>query len=101
VNSDLKNKTVLVTGASRGIGRAIAVKFADLGARVLIHFHQNKDAADVLSGPEGDSIRAQSPMGRAAKAEEVAGAVAFLACEGTDYMTGCIIDVNGASYLRS
>lgn len=58
-------------------------------------------AADALSGPEGDSIRNQSPLGRVAEAEEVAYAVLFLASEGAEFMTGAIIDVNGASYLRS
>ena len=254
MNRDLTNKTVLVTGASGGIGRAIAVEFSNLGARVLVHYHQNRVAAEetmriltgdghmlvqsdlsnfdglkklsedlfnetggihvlinnagiyvsqpvntsdyeawqtgwentintnllgpahltfavarqmmqngggkiinissrgafrgepkapaygaskaglnafsqsmaqalaphnifvyvvapgfvdagmaaeTLSGSGGAAIRAQSPMGRAAMPEEVARAAAFLASEGTDYMTGCIIDVNGASYLRS
>jgi 3-oxoacyl-[acyl-carrier protein] reductase len=54
-----------------------------------------------LSGPKGDEIRGQSPLGRAASPEEVAGTVVFLASEGTDYLTGCIVDINGASYLRS
>jgi NAD(P)-dependent dehydrogenase (short-subunit alcohol dehydrogenase family) len=48
-----------------------------------------------------DSIRQQSPLGRIATPEEVANAVVFLASEGTDYMTGCILDINGASYLRT
>ena len=55
----------------------------------------------VLDSPEGDSIRAQSPLGRVAKPEEVAYAVLFLASEGSEFSTGTIIDVNGASYLRS
>jgi NAD(P)-dependent dehydrogenase (short-subunit alcohol dehydrogenase family) len=54
-----------------------------------------------LSGPDGDAILSQSPMGRVALPEEVAAAVVFLASPGTDFMTGCILDVNGASYLRS
>ncbi len=54
-----------------------------------------------LSGPKGDAIRAQSPLGRVASPEEVARTVVFLASEGTDYLTGCIVDINGASYLRS
>lgn len=58
-------------------------------------------AARVLDGPNGDAIRAQSPIGRVAKPEEVAHAVLFLASEGSEFSTGTIIDVNGASYLRS
>ena len=58
-------------------------------------------AVEALSSPEGDAIRNQSPMGRVAKPEEVAEAVVFLASQGTDFMTGCILDVNGASYLRT
>jgi NAD(P)-dependent dehydrogenase (short-subunit alcohol dehydrogenase family) len=58
-------------------------------------------ARERLAGPEGDAIRAQSPLGRVARPEEVAHAVAFLASEGAEFATGTIIDVNGASYLRS
>jgi NAD(P)-dependent dehydrogenase (short-subunit alcohol dehydrogenase family) len=58
-------------------------------------------AARVLDGPNGDTVRAQSPLGRVAKPEEVAHAVVFLASEGSEFSTGTIIDVNGASYLRS
>lgn len=42
---DFSNKTALVTGASRGIGRSIALAFARQGADVAVHFHQNEDAA--------------------------------------------------------
>ncbi len=48
-----------------------------------------------------DDILAQSPFGRIAKPEEVAAAVMFLASEGAEFSTGAIIDVNGASYLRT
>ncbi|MCB1034453.1 MAG: SDR family oxidoreductase [Acidobacteria bacterium] len=58
-------------------------------------------AAPYLAGPGGDEIRAQIPLGRPATPEEVARAVCFLASPGTDSMTGCILDVNGASYLRT
>lgn len=54
-----------------------------------------------LAGEQGRAIRAQSPLGRVAKPEEVAHAVLFLASEGAEFTTGTIIDVNGASYLRS
>ena len=58
-------------------------------------------AAEKLAGPMGDDIRSQSPLGRVARPEEVANAVIFLASEGAEFSTGTIIDVNGASYLRS
>ena len=63
-------KVVLVTGASRGIGRAAARLFAAAGNRV-------------------------------AQPKEIARTLVFLGTEAPDFLTGCIIDVNGASYLRS
>jgi NAD(P)-dependent dehydrogenase (short-subunit alcohol dehydrogenase family) len=58
-------------------------------------------AAPFLHGPGGDAIRAQSPLNRAATPEEVARVVAFLASPGAESTTGAIVDVNGASYLRT
>lgn len=56
---------------------------------------------NALSGPKGESIRNQSPLARVATPEEIAGTVLFLASEGSEYLTGAIVDINGASYLRS
>lgn len=42
----LKDKAALVTGASRGIGRAIALEFAQRGASVMINYNQSPAAAD-------------------------------------------------------
>jgi NAD(P)-dependent dehydrogenase (short-subunit alcohol dehydrogenase family) len=64
-------------------------------------FVETDMATDFLAGPEGDAIRSQSPLGRVARPEEVAQAVLFLASGRSDFTTGCIIDVNGASYLRT
>lgn len=58
-------------------------------------------AKAILASEKGDHIRQQSPLGRVAYPEEVAKAILFLASEGTEFMTGAILDVNGASYLRS
>jgi 3-oxoacyl-[acyl-carrier protein] reductase len=57
-------------------------------------------ATPFLQGAEGDAIRSQSPLGRLGEPQEIARTALFLASEGTDYLTGCIIDANGASYLR-
>jgi NAD(P)-dependent dehydrogenase (short-subunit alcohol dehydrogenase family) len=54
-----------------------------------------------LTGAAGDEVRQQSPLGRAARPEEIARVVSFLAVDGTPQLTGCIVDANGASYLRS
>jgi len=64
-------------------------------------FVETEMGARVLDGPLGDSVRAQSPLNRVAHPEEVAYAVLFLASAGSEFSTGTIIDVNGASYLRS
>ncbi len=64
-------------------------------------FVETEMTAPLLFGPQGDSIRNQSPLGRVGRAEEIARTVVFLASEGTEYLTGCIVDINGASYLRT
>jgi NAD(P)-dependent dehydrogenase (short-subunit alcohol dehydrogenase family) len=58
-------------------------------------------AAGHLSGPEGAAILAQHPLGRVNRSEEVAQATVHCALDAPAAMTGCIIDVNGASYLRT
>ena len=48
-----------------------------------------------------DEVRAQSPLNRVAKPQEIADTALWLAAGDNEFLTGCIIDVNGASYLRS
>jgi NAD(P)-dependent dehydrogenase (short-subunit alcohol dehydrogenase family) len=57
-------------------------------------------AADTLAGPRGASIRAESPLGRVARPEDVAAAVLYLASSEAEMASGTVLDVNGASYLR-
>jgi len=64
-------------------------------------FVQTEMAREVLDGPGGDAVRAQSPFGRVADPAEVASAVLWLASPEARFSTGTIVDVNGASYLRS
>lgn len=64
-------------------------------------FVETDMAREDLQGQSGEEIRNQSPLKRVARPEEVAYPVLFLASEGAEFSTGTIIDVNGASYLRS
>jgi NAD(P)-dependent dehydrogenase (short-subunit alcohol dehydrogenase family) len=58
-------------------------------------------ATDMAEGQVPADIAAQSPLNRIAHPDEIARAVVFLASEGTDFLTGAIVDANGASYLRT
>ncbi|MDX3003922.1 SDR family NAD(P)-dependent oxidoreductase [Kribbella solani] len=53
-----------------------------------------------LTGPGGDAIRAQSPFGRVATAEEVGQAIHWLASPEANWASGAVLDYNGASYLH-
>jgi 3-oxoacyl-[acyl-carrier protein] reductase len=95
-------------GASKAglnaMGQSLAQALAPHG--VFVHtvapgFVETERVAPRLTGPAGEAIRQQSPLGRVAKPDEVARTVLFLAAPGTEFLTGCIVDVNGASYLRT
>jgi 3-oxoacyl-[acyl-carrier protein] reductase len=58
-------------------------------------------AADRLAGPDGDRIRAESGFGRVGQPAEIAAAVLYLASAQAEWASGTILDLNGASYLRS
>lgn len=95
-------------GASKAglnsMSQSLAVALAPHGIFVGVvapGFVDTDMAAESLAGAKGDAIRQQSPLGRVGRPQEIANAVLFLASEGIDFATGAIIDVNGASYLRS
>jgi 3-oxoacyl-[acyl-carrier protein] reductase len=75
----LQNKTALVTGASRGIGRATAAALAEAGAHVLVHYGRSKREAESLvaeiqrKGGRADAISADlaTPEGAALLAKQV------------------------------
>lgn len=55
---ELSGKISLVTGGSRGIGKAIAMALAESGSDVVVDFHHNKDKADeVVSACQGLGVR--------------------------------------------
>ena len=57
-------------------------------------------AEEYLSSRGGDKLLADIPLGRVASPEEVANAVAYLALEAPASMTGAVLDIHGASYVR-
>jgi len=57
-------------------------------------------AEDYLSSRGGAALLADIPLGRVAEPAEVGAAVRFLALEAPASMTGSVIDINGASYVR-
>jgi 3-oxoacyl-[acyl-carrier protein] reductase len=75
----LENKTALVTGASKGIGRATAAALAKAGAHVLVHYGRSKQGAESLvaeirtRGGKADAISADlgTPEGAALLATQV------------------------------
>lgn len=75
----LEGKTALITGASRGLGRAIAEEYAALGALVAINYASNDEAArDTLGAIEGKGGKAfliKSAQGSYEAAEELTGAL--------------------------
>ncbi|HVC39908.1 MAG TPA: SDR family oxidoreductase [Candidatus Dormibacteraeota bacterium] len=54
-----------------------------------------------LKRPRGNEILTQSPFGRMARPEEVAAAAVFFASPEAEFTSGAVLDVNGASYLRT
>jgi NAD(P)-dependent dehydrogenase (short-subunit alcohol dehydrogenase family) len=62
-------------------------------------------ATDMSSGelqrPGGSEILQQSPFGRMARPEEIAAAAVFFASPEAEFTSGAVLDINGASYLRT
>jgi 3-oxoacyl-[acyl-carrier protein] reductase len=83
---DLKGKRALITGASTGIGAAVAREFARLGVRVAVHGNRNGEAAQALAAEIGGAGKAApvvlgdvSDAAQAARvAEEAAAALGGL-----------------------
>ncbi len=95
-------------GASKAglnaLGQSLAVALGPLGIHVVTvapGWVPTDMTAAYLEGPAGEAIRAQSPLGRTATCDEVAQVVLLAVSGKADAMTGGIVDVNGASYLRS
>ncbi|HET8599714.1 MAG TPA: SDR family oxidoreductase [Segeticoccus sp.] len=94
-------------GASKAglhaFGQSMAIALAPHGISVVSlapGFIATDMGAPVLDGPEGPAVRAQSPFNRVASPEEVARALVALAEPAAEWVSGAVVDFNGASYLR-
>jgi 3-oxoacyl-[acyl-carrier protein] reductase len=71
----LEGRTAIVTGGSRGIGRACAVRLAAEGAKVAVVYNSNKEAADTLvaelAGRGGQAQALQADVRDAKRAQEI------------------------------
>ncbi|TDC26275.1 SDR family oxidoreductase [Micromonospora sp. 15K316] len=95
-------------GASKAgmnaMGQSLAVALAPYGiavAMVAPGFVETDMTNEHLKAERGAAVRAQSPFNRIARPDEIAAAVHWLASPEAEWATGTIVDLNGASYLRS
>ncbi len=95
-------------GASKAglnaLGQSLAVALAPHGisiATVAPGWVATDMYNQELKRPRGEEIQRQSPFGRVATPEEVAAAIFYLASPEARFSSGAILDVNGASYLRT
>jgi NAD(P)-dependent dehydrogenase (short-subunit alcohol dehydrogenase family) len=90
--------------AMNSMGQSLAVALAPYGiavAAVAPGYIETDMTNEHLKSERGDAIRAQSPYRRVAQPEEIAAAVHWLASPEAQWASGTIVDLNGASYLRT
>ena len=76
---DLKNKVVLITGASSGIGAAVARAFGSEGARVAVHYRRGREEAEAivaeLRAAGSDAIAVQADVTHSEQVNEMVASV--------------------------
>ncbi|WP_165324505.1 SDR family NAD(P)-dependent oxidoreductase [Rhizorhabdus phycosphaerae] len=88
-----------MVGMTKSIARGYAAENI-LAFAICPGFTMTGMADDYLASRGGDKLLADIPLGRVAQPEEVAETVRFLALHAPPSMTGAVLDVNGASYVR-
>jgi len=86
-------------GMTKSIARGYAAE-GILAFAICPGFTMTGMAEEYLSSRGGEKLLADIPLGRVAGPEEVANAAAYLALEAPASMTGAVLDINGASFVR-
>jgi len=78
---ELRGRTALVTGASSGIGAAIARRYAQHGMRVAVHYHKNEAGAQetrrlMAPAPEGEHLLLRADVADPAQVQQLVEAAA-------------------------
>ena len=88
-----------MVGMTKSIARAYANQ-GILAFAICPGFTMTGMAEDYLASRGGDKLLADIPLGRVADPEEVGALLRFCALEAPPSMTGAVLDINGASYVR-
>ena len=93
---DLKDKKILVTGASKGIGKALATYLMQMGAQVAVHYNSNKASAEALAAEYKETKSNTFQADLALESEVIALFEAVLA----DFNTIDVLILNAGIYVE-
>jgi 3-oxoacyl-[acyl-carrier protein] reductase len=107
----LQDKAALVTGGSRGIGRAMAIGLAARGARVVIGYHSNaaraREVVETIAAAGGKAIAVQANLARAAEvarlfdeADGVIGPPDIVVANAADILVKPLVECSEEDYER-
>ncbi|HVC21920.1 MAG TPA: SDR family oxidoreductase [Candidatus Dormibacteraeota bacterium] len=85
-------------------GQSLALALGGRGIAVMTiapGWVETEMAIAEMERPGGQEVLKQSPLGRMARPDEIAAAAVFLASPEAEFSTGAVLDINGASYLRT